>query len=452
MKKATQSSAYTTLLASISLEHHILAECLAMAKHAFSSGLPVPGRLTERLDAIAAIELGQAQSTDTRDMSSTENAGDPNEMFKNDQRGDNSKELAKIHWCLSEIVKPATPGTILLMATETAKAGVWRFLGPVRLIRGMTSVAVICLVAFVGISTTSYVNTVSIAKSIFENQGIDLLLNLLFLMTAAGLGACFAALFQANRYIAEGTFDPKYESSYWIRFVLGLMAGLMLTQLIPMPEGVKVIPMPEGVKEATEDVVARDAALNAVGEAAKAVRDVTTAGAKAAVKAAKDATKTAVENLSKGEKGPDVVAAGAQAAADIVKAVKDAPKQIRIGESGASAAVFARPTLAMLGGFSAALVYRILNRLIEAVESLVRGETREIVAAQEQAAEARFAEQSAQSRMQLAGSLTKLQQQVAGNAKPEELQEELNRLLGRLVPADEGEEEMESGPPPQTQA
>jgi hypothetical protein len=37
----------------------------------------------------------------------------------------------------------------------------------------------------------------------------------------AGLGACFAALFLANRYIAEGTFDPKYESSYWIRFILG---------------------------------------------------------------------------------------------------------------------------------------------------------------------------------------------------------------------------------------
>jgi cobalamin biosynthesis protein CobD/CbiB len=30
--------------------------------------------------------------------------------------------------------------------------------------------------------------------------------------------------------------------------------------------------------------------------------------------------------------------------------------------------VFARPTLAMLGGFSAAVVYRIINRLVEAVD------------------------------------------------------------------------------------
>jgi hypothetical protein len=52
-----QSMMYETLLTSISLEHHILAECLAMAKYAFSSGLKVPGWLTERLETIALQEL-----------------------------------------------------------------------------------------------------------------------------------------------------------------------------------------------------------------------------------------------------------------------------------------------------------------------------------------------------------------------------------------------------------
>jgi len=34
------------------------------------------------------------------------------------------------------------------------------------------------------------------------------------LRVAAGLGTSFQALFQANRYVVAGTFDPKYESSY----------------------------------------------------------------------------------------------------------------------------------------------------------------------------------------------------------------------------------------------
>ena len=118
----------------------------------------------------------------------------------------------------------------------------------------------------------------------FESNGIPLLLNLLFLLTAAGLGACFAALFQANRYIADCTFDTKFESSYWIRLILGLMAGLILSQMIPLSEG-------------------------------------------------------------------------------------------------SNAIAVTKPTLAMLGGFSAAVVYRIMHRLVEAVESLVKGETRDIAAA-----------------------------------------------------------------------
>ena len=130
MKKATQSQkatsfdAYTTLLASISLEHHILAECLAMAKHAFSSGLEVPGTLTERLDRIAAIELSEPQSIQTHNTNSTETPQDLNAMFQNDQRGDNGKELAKIHARLSDIVKPAPPAPSFFLRQTLRK---WAF-------------------------------------------------------------------------------------------------------------------------------------------------------------------------------------------------------------------------------------------------------------------------------------------------------------------------------------
>ena len=59
MRKATERTMYEVLLSSMSLEHLVLAECLAMAKHAFSSGMKVPGWLAERLEAIATQELNE---------------------------------------------------------------------------------------------------------------------------------------------------------------------------------------------------------------------------------------------------------------------------------------------------------------------------------------------------------------------------------------------------------
>ena len=342
MSQATEPAVYKTLLASTSLEHYLLAECLAMAKYAFSSGLKVPGWLAEQLELIAASKVSEdARLSETSDLTRAEDREGPLAGLTPRRRADTAKELATIHGRLSEIISPAIPRTILLLAMESATAGFWSALGPVRLVRGLVTVAIVCLIAFVALALSPRVNVESIGKSVFESHGIPLLLNLLFLLTAAGLGACFAALFQANRYIAESTFDTKFESSYWIRFILGLMAGLILSQMIPLSEG--------------------------------------------------------------------------------------------------NSAVFVtKPTLAMLGGFSATVVYRIMHRLVEAAESLVKGEPRDVAAALAQASQARLAAQSVQSRMQLAASLTKLQQQLGAKASPEALQQELDRILGSLVPLEEG--------------
>ena len=95
-------------------------------------------------------------------------------------------------------------------------------------------------------------------------------------------GRCgVSALFTAYRYISEGTYDPKYESTYWLRFILGLMAGLLLPALIPIG-----------------------------------------------------------------------------------------------GQAGDS--TLTKPLLALLGGFSAAMLYRVLERLVNTVESLVQADSREL--------------------------------------------------------------------------
>jgi len=338
MRNSTKSYTYSEF----SLDEQILRECEAMAKYAFSSGLEVPGTLVESLN-ILSQEL----------HSVTENQKNTSITSSTHTTTSKARELAKIHNRLAEIVAPATPRTILLLATEEAKGGLFHFLGPVPLIRRMMLAAVISLGAFIIVSLSADVNVESITQNVFNSDGVKLLKNLLFLLSASGLGASFAGLFQANRYVTEGTFDPTYESSYWIRFVLGLMAGMMLSELIPLPE-------------------------------AKA------------------------EN----------------------------------GGVASNMVVLASPTLAMLGGFSSAVVYRIISRLVETLESLVRGETREIMASRREAAKARSDQRSIQNRLNLAASLTTLQQKVNSAEDIGLVRTELSQILNNLI-LNRAEEERE---------
>ena len=248
------------------------------------------------------------------------------------------KDLTGIHARLSAILMPATPRTVLLLDNESRRSGFWQFLGPVQLIRRMMFVAILFLIAFIVVSTSELVNAASVNEGIFASSGFELLLNLGFLFCAAGLGAAFAGLFQANRFVANGTFDPTFESSYWIRFVLGLMAGIILSELVPI-------------------------------------------------------------NI----------------------------------EARGTVGVLFKPLLALLGGFSAAAVYRIVSRLVDTIESLFRGDIRDQLAAREQAAEAKFEKRLSQSRIATAARLTKLQQRLTADLKPEELQEEINRIVNSLM-------------------
>ncbi|NVK41366.1 MAG: hypothetical protein HWE39_08985 [Oceanospirillaceae bacterium] len=300
----------------------------------------MPASLAQKLESLAGPDSGSAPDLD---------AG----------------ELAVAHGHLAQIVAPATPRTILLLDRESAKRGFWFFLGPVSHIRRMMLATILFLATFIATSTCEEV-TGNVNVSV--EHGKILFLNELFLLAAAGLGACFAALYQANRYIAEGTFDPKYEASYWIRIFMGVIAGLLLAVLLPLDS---LTDLQMGGSQA----FGADSDSTGQGETAKAL------------------------NL-------------------------------------------AMPTLAMLGGFSATVVYRMLNRVVEALETLVRGDTRDILNAREQAAQARLAEQVTQSRMQLATRLVSLQQQLGAGTGAEEVSQKLSGLLEELLPyGPEGEKQ-----------
>jgi hypothetical protein len=275
-----------------------------MVRYAFASGLAVP-------DTVADV-VHRATSHD----------GPPPDV----------RQLTRAHNELVRLVAPATPRTILVIAEGRQSA--LSMLGPVRLVRQMLVVVIVLLIAFLLLASSHDVNETS--GDFFHSAGVPVLVNGLFYLVAGGLGAAFAALFTAQRYIKDGIYDPKYESTYWLRFILGLMAGLLLPALVPLAED---------------------------------------------------------------------------------------------GEAGA----ITRPVLALLGGFSASVLYRILERLVSTVETLVRADPRQLRSAEQEVAAARTSEQTAIERLALVGDLRRLQDHARAGGDAQ-LADRIEQLVAGLLP------------------
>ncbi len=331
------------------IKAQLLRECAAMARHALASGLEVPPALMQQLEATNRPGAGAATSS-AADLGAAAEAAN----------GDEVAQLTRAHTQLAQIVAPATPLTIVLLEDESLRKGLWSFLGPVPLVRRLMLAGMLCLVVVVVTSLSPQVNTETVAEGLLESSGPVLLLNVVFLLAASGLGASFAGLFRANRFVKAGTYNPAHDSSYWILLALGVIAGLILAELVPL------------------------------------------------------------------------------------------------GEAGRSPAL-GKPTLAMVGGFSAQVVYRMLNRLVETVETLVRGRDTDLVEARALAARVRYQQQLIEGRSRLAANLMQLRQQVGGKADADAILSSLDRILQQVAPADlafpaqpEGGHVKPSGTPPGT--
>lgn len=304
------------------LRDQILRECTEMVRYALASGMQVPASLVQ-----------------TVERARTAAAAD----------GSDVPALTGAHDRLAKLVAPATPRALVLFADEDARGrGVLRLPGSVRLVRRMTAAALLSVGLFILSSLSPAVS--HLAGDVLDGSGLALLTNEVFWLASAGVGASFAMLFQVNEFIVNRSYDPRYESSYWIKFLIGVIAGFILVALIP---------------------------LDTLGGAA-----------------------------------PDGGAPGA-------------------------AQALARPTLAMLGGFSASAVYRILNRLMSTVEGLFRGDPREESALREQGAAQRAAEEASGARLGVASQLVQLRQQIAAGATPDDVSRQIAELVSSLVPPQE---------------
>ena len=296
------------------LQDELRIECEVMITYVLQSGMRLPPPALPALTILATWREPSANGT-----VSTSPAQDTGEALG---------QLALAHEQLAQLVAPATPRTLMYVA-GTSRKGFWKFLGPIRMIGSIVACALAFLLAFV---------LMSILLNKYPGSK-NTLIYPIHLLAAAGMGGSFSALFEASSYIVSSTFDPRYKGYYWVKIVLGLTAGYILAQLIPIGAG---------------------------------------------------------------------------------------PDKAGVATSLAPA------TLALLGGFSGTVVYNILKRLSESVESMVQGSPQVAVAAQQSAARAQASEAVSRAKMTHAASLIELQNLLAEKASPDDVRKRITQLVSDL--------------------
>jgi len=145
-------------------------------------------------------------------------------------------DLTDIHQRLAVAVEPAMPNTLRLlhepipnMSSATKRAFPW--LGNIRLVRMMVGLIIVLIPGFIGLAI-NVGRTLVNPDDLFGGTPMDQFLSSSYLLVASALGAAFAGLFKAFRYIGNVTYDEKYESTYWVRFTLGVVAGVLLSVVL----------------------------------------------------------------------------------------------------------------------------------------------------------------------------------------------------------------------------
>lgn len=200
--------------AEVDIRARYFRECEAMLAYYMSRGIVVSKEVSDEIGGLAGYLTIGIDKRDEIPMSA----------------------LNRLHHLLTDSIKPALPRTIELMHWDSRNNG-WlnRNIAPVPAIRRLIvltiiSFATVIAMLFIGEDPTLY------KTSMLDLRADDLIHVTLFYAGLAATGACFSVLYDARKYVVEGTYDPRIGSNYGIRILLGIVAGLILTQLIADPK------------------------------------------------------------------------------------------------------------------------------------------------------------------------------------------------------------------------
>ncbi len=202
------------------IENRLEREVEAMTLYALASGLGVPVETMANVDfalpGISAPSPGPAGS----------------ETATPTHPCNRVTALAEAHYNLAKLIAPAKPGTILLLVEQRRGSLGWQTFGAVPLVRYMQAIAVISLILLLEISLSDRVNAENMTKGLLNLSGPDLLSVEIFLVAAAAVGASLTNLRRLDRYVMSCTYEQRFDSSYWSRLVMGVISGIILSQVV----------------------------------------------------------------------------------------------------------------------------------------------------------------------------------------------------------------------------
>ncbi|MGH1385573.1 hypothetical protein [Kordia sp.] len=145
---------------------------------------------------------------------------------------DNLDDLINAHNILAKNIAPATPKSIKYLNRLNAEEHSVTIFSRLPIIRNLIILALLFLALFIGTSLSNQVDNASLAKGVLSNHGTPLLLNLLFLCATSGLGVIFYLLKSVSEGIQKGTLMPEQSIYYVGLIVLGIMSGLILSEIV----------------------------------------------------------------------------------------------------------------------------------------------------------------------------------------------------------------------------
>ena len=145
---------------------------------------------------------------------------------------DNLDNLINAHNILAKNIAPATPKSIKYLKKLNTEEHSRTIFSKLPIIRNLITLALLFLMLFIGTSLSDQVDKESLSKGVLANDGMSLLLNLLFICATSGLGVVFYLLKNVSEGIQKGTLMPEQSVYYVGLIVLGIMSGLILSEIV----------------------------------------------------------------------------------------------------------------------------------------------------------------------------------------------------------------------------
>lgn len=144
----------------------------------------------------------------------------------------NVDDLINAHNLLCKNVAPATPKSIEFSKNLHQESKNKFILSRLPLVRNLIILSILFLVIFIITGISPNVNNDSLDKGIMHNSGKQLLLNIGYLCAIAGLGVTFYLLKNVSSSLKKGTLLPEESIEYMAQIVLGIIAGLVLSEIL----------------------------------------------------------------------------------------------------------------------------------------------------------------------------------------------------------------------------